>query len=121
MQTKLHVVGLLYEVRPNSYDSKDKATGKVTKRFFLELTIEQNQKDDEGYRFKAVEKINFDLDRLSSDQQSKLLESVDRYIAVEFEARQYPSGLVLQPTYNFTIYDKDPLVQTKSSSTKSAA
>jgi hypothetical protein len=118
MQTKLHVVGLLYEVRPISYDQKNKTTGEVTKRTFLELTIEQNQKDDQGYRFKAVEKINLNTDLLSPEQKSELQNSVDRYIALEYEAKQFPSGLSIQPTYSFAIYDKNPL---QSAESKSAA
>lgn len=102
---------LVYECRPKSY--KNKSTGKNVE--LLELTLEQSSIDSDGYKVKDVDTVQFELERLTSEQKTQLLESPSKYITLNYDFRQWrdkstsqmQAGMMLA-NYDFKIHDKNP-------------
>ena len=102
---------MVYECRPKSY--KNKSTGKEVE--LLELTLEQSSIGSDGYKVKDVDTVQFELDKLTSEQKTQLLESPDKYITLNYEFRSWRDANTKQMTsammlanYDFKIHDKNP-------------
>ncbi len=111
MTAELLLYGTIWEVRPNVFTTKDKKTGKEYEKHMLEVTVEQIIKDGE-YRIKNVEKVQFDTAELSGEQQSELLNSLNKFIFIPHQYRQWSKDgkqfSMVMPSGRFTILDKDP-------------
>ncbi len=114
------LIGQIFEVIPKEY--RDKKTGEITKSF-CEVTVEQVSEDANGFRVKDVERINFD-----SEHYQDLKQNIDKYIVVPFEHRtwrdvntkQMQSAMMMSEGSVYSIFDKNPLLQNKPVTSKSA-
>ena len=125
MDAQLLLHGQIWEVRPNSYMSKK--DGKEKSIDMLEVTVEQVIKEGD-YRRKSVEKINYKIEDLSSEQVDLLLNSIDKFIFIPYEFRTWQKGGIAQsavmPNSSFMIFDKNPfnqIVKTTSHDVKKSA
>jgi len=106
-----NLTSMVYECRPKSY--KNKSTNKDVE--LLELTLEQSSIGSDGYKVKDVDTVQFELEKLTSEQKTQLLESPEKYITLNYDFRQWrdkatsqmQAGMMLS-NYDFKIHDKNP-------------
>lgn len=109
MQYLLH--GQIFEVIPKQYT--DKKSGEVTKEF-TEVTVEQVVLDENGFKVKSVETIQFPQDEFTT-----LKQAIDKYIVIPYEFRtwrdastkQMQSAMMMSAGRTYVIYQTNPFSQ----------
>jgi len=111
MDSQLLLIGQIFEASDSSYT--DKKTGETISSATVQ--VEQVSRDENGKRFKSVEKLRFPIELLGLFEKS-----LDKFIVIPYQVRKFGDKMSIAPILNgdflvasYTIFDFDPTPKQK--------